>query len=822
MRTIAARLLMAFLCVILFLVAQGVVSHVITTNITRVQRDALSRELHLEGLQERLARTRLTAFKVLGTMNPYDMDRLRKSFDRDMDALTREIVAEGVDPGLAEQNAALYREIIGLHYDFSVKTARRLIDGHSEEVHEAVVKRLEDRRRELARATETRVREAHKKAHWISFALLLSALTVAGIWAYVLRHTLTDRRKAEERLQESEKRYRRAVEYSFDGIAIHRNGCIVFINRTGAELLGATDPESLLGRNLLDFIHPEYRDVVIDRVRDIESRRKPARLIEEKLLRVDGTKLDAEVTGIHVVFENEPAVQVVFRDITARKDSERALRESESRFRTLFDLSPQAIALTDVETGRLLDTNDRFCELTGYDKQDVVGRTTTSLFYSAEEREGFVREIKARGEVLGLEMTFRAKDGETLQTLMFSRTVHLSRGPVILTIFLDVTQQKRLEAQLQQAQRLESIGTLAGGIAHDFNNLLMGIQGRTSLMLAELDPSDPHVDHLKSIEEHVKSASELTGQILGFARGGKYEVKPTDLNALVRRSTEMFGRTRKDLRIQTEEREDLWNAEVDRRQIEQVLFNLFVNASHAMPNGGEIRIHTDNVIVKDDEARLHQVAPGPYACIRVADTGVGMDPTTLRRIFDPFFTTKELGRGTGLGLASAYGIVKNHNGVIDVTSRPGKGSVFRILLPATNRDAHEEPVPNRRIIKGSGTVLLVDDEEVIIDVGARMIEKLGYGVLIARNGKEALEILQKNRGRIDLVVLDMVMPDMSGGETFDRLREIDADVPVLLSSGYSINGQAKEILARGCSGFLQKPFDLHELSARIQEILDRT
>ncbi len=822
MRTIAARLLMAFLCVILFLVAQGVVSHVITANITEVQRDALSRELHLEDLQERLARTRLTVFKILGTMNPYDMDRLRKSFDRDMEALTREIVAEGVEPELAEQNAALYREIIGLHYDFSVRTARRLIDGQSEEVHEALVKRLEDRRRQMARSTEGRVREAHKKAHWIYVALLLSALTVAGIWAYVLRHTLTDRRKAEEQILESEARYRRAVEYSFDGIAVHRNGRVVFINRTGAELLGATDPGSLIGRNLLDFIHPEYRDVVMDRVRDIESRRKPARLIEEKLLRMDGTELDAEVGAVHVVFENEPAVQVVFRDITARKDAERALRESESRFRNLFDLSPQAIALTDVESGRILDTNDRFCELTGYDKEEVIGRTTTSLFYSAGERERFLSEIKARGEVLGLEMTFRAKGGDTLQALMFSRTVHLSRGPIILTIFLDVTQQKRLEAQLQQAQRLESIGTLAGGIAHDFNNLLMGIQGRTSLMLAELDPSDPHVDNLKSIEEHVKSASELTGQILGFARGGKYEVKPTDLNALVRRSTEMFGRTRKDLRIQTEEREDLWNAEVDRRQIEQVLFNLFVNASHAMPNGGEIRIHTDNVILKEDEARLHQVSPGPYACIRVADTGMGMDAATLRRIFDPFFTTKELGRGTGLGLASAYGIIKNHNGVIDVTSRPGKGSVFRILIPATNRDAHEEPIPDSRIFKGSGTVLLVDDEEVIIEVGSRMIEKLGYAVMAARSGEEALEIFRENRGRIDMVVLDMVMPDMSGGETFDRLRKIDAQVPVLLSSGYSINGQAKEILARGCSGFLQKPFDLHELSARIQGILDRT
>jgi len=819
MRTIAARLLMAFLCVILFLVLQGVSTHVVTTRISRVQMDALSRELHIESLQERLARTRLIVFKVLGTMDPREMDRLRARFEEAVQPLSEDLAAQGVDPGLIRENDALYRRVIALHYDFSVRTARTLINAESKEIHEEIVRRLETRGRELARATRVRVAEAHRKAHWTSAGLLACALAVAGVWAWVLVHTLTDRRRAEEQIRESEERYRRLVEHSFDGIAIHRDGRIVFINPAGARLLGASRPEAVLGKALLDFVHPDYRDVVIDRVQDVETQGRAASLIEEKLVRLDGTELDAEVAGIDVTHENRSAVQVVFRDITARKEAERALRESESRFRILFDLSPQAIALTEFHTGRLLDVNARLLEITGYEKDEVIGRSTADLFYSPEDRRRFLDEMEASGAVRGLETAYRARDGSTIQALVFSRRIQLDQGPVLLTIFLDMTLQKSLEAQLQQAQRLESIGTLAGGIAHDFNNLLMGIQGRTSLMLADLDGAHPHREQLRSIEELVRSASDLTRQLLGFARGGKYEVKSTDLNALVGRSAEMFGRTRKEIEITMELPEDAPVVNADRRQIEQVLFNLFVNASHAMPGGGEIRIATGSVTLDEKEAALRQADPGRYAFIRVSDTGTGMDPATLQRIFDPFFTTKELGRGTGLGLASVYGIVKNHGGFIEVTSTVGRGTTFRIHLPATEMPVTESREPERRISLGSGTILIVDDERMVADVGSKMIEKLGYEALVARSGEEALEIYRKERGRIDLVVLDMVMPGMGGGETFDRLRAMNPDLLVILSTGYSMEGRALEILNRGCRGFIQKPFDLHELSTRLEEAL---
>ncbi len=820
MRTIAARLLMAFLCVIVFLVLQALSVHIVTTRISEVQMDALSRELHIEGLQERLARARLTVYKILGTMNPHEMDRLRKRFESAFAPLSKDLADQQVAPELIQKSLGLYRDIIALHYDFSVRTARDLIDRESKEIHEKIVRKLEERGIELARATKARVREAHRRANRISLALLLCALAAAGVWAVVLMHTLTDRRKAERSLQESEERYRRLVEHSFDGIAIHHDGRIAYINPAGAQLLGTSNPETILGRPLLDFVHPEYRDVVIDRLQFVESRHKAASLIEEKLVRVDGQELDAEVAAIDVVYENRPAVQVVFRDITARKEAERDLRESESRFRILFDLSPQAIALTELESGRILDVNTRFSEITGYDKDAVIGQSTANLFYSEKDRERFLNKIEKEGKVQGMEMTYRARDGSLIQALVFCRRIQLSQGPVLLNIFLDMTRQKSLEAQLQQAQRLESIGTLAGGIAHDFNNLLMGIQGWTSLMLADLEEPHPHYRHLKSIEEQVRSASDLTRQLLGFARGGKYEVKPTDLNRLVARSADTFGRTRKDIPILTDLPEDLPAVEADQRQIEQVMFNLLVNASHAMPAGGEIRIGTGEMWLDEESARAHQTSSGRYVFIRVADTGVGMDQATLRHIFDPFFTTKDLGRGTGLGLASAYGIVKNHDGFIEVSSAPGKGTDFHIYLPASDRPVSETQEPERVVVPGNGTVLLVDDETVVADVGLRMIEKLGYKGLLARNGQEALDLFERERHRIDLVVLDMVMPGMGGGETFDRLREIDPEVRVILSSGYSMNGRPLDILKRGCKGFIQKPFDLHELSNRLKEVLE--
>jgi CheY-like chemotaxis protein len=283
----------------------------------------------------------------------------------------------------------------------------------------------------------------------------------------------------------------------------------------------------------------------------------------------------------------------------------------------------------------------------------------------------------------------------------------------------------------------------------------------------------------------------------------------------------MFGRTKKEITIHKKYHDQIWSAEIDRSQIDQVLLNIFVNAWQAMPAGGHLYIQTNNEILDKDIAGAHGVRIGKYVTISIKDTGIGMDEKTLKRVFDPFFTSKDKERGSGLGMASAYGIIQNHDGMILVESEKGQGTTFRIYLPATEKPVIDELQANQNILVGTETILLVDDEEMILDVGVQVLKKLGYKVLTASNGKEAIEVYQQNRQEVAMVILDLIMPEMGGGETYDRLKEIDPQVKVLLSSGYSIDGQATEILKRGCSGFIQKPFRMADLSVKLRQIITK-
>jgi CheY-like chemotaxis protein len=338
-------------------------------------------------------------------------------------------------------------------------------------------------------------------------------------------------------------------------------------------------------------------------------------------------------------------------------------------------------------------------------------------------------------------------------------------------------------------------------------------------MLSEVDTRHPFHEHLEGIESYVKSAVDLTRQILGFARGGKYEVKPTNLNDLIKSQNRMFSRTRKEVAIRGKYEQNLWTVEVDRGQIKQVLLNLYVNAWQAMPGGGDLLLSTENVFLTENDTEQIGLPPGRFVRMAVTDNGIGMDRGTMGRIFEPFFTTREMGRGTGLGLASAYGIIKNHGGSIKVYSEKGEGSTFSIYLPASSRPVEAEAASVATIAKGQGRLLLVDDERMILDVGSAMLKKLGYSVHTAGSGEEALHIYEKQGPTIDLVILDMVMPGMGGGDIFDRLKAIDPAVKVLLSSGYSLNGKASEIIDRGCAGFIQKPFNLAQLSEKVAAVL---
>ena len=397
----------------------------------------------------------------------------------------------------------------------------------------------------------------------------------------------------------------------------------------------------------------------------------------------------------------------------------------------------------------------------------------------------------------------------TLQTRRLSKQNALIEGKLAMT-----------EAQLRQAQKMEAIGTLAGGIAHDFNNLLMGIQGHISLMLYQLDASHPFSQRLRSVEKLVESGSKLTSQLLGYARKGRYEVKAINLNGCIKETAETIRQARRDITFNLDCAEKLSLVEADKGQMEQVFMNLFVNAADAMPDGGEIKVRTENTIILPAAGMPAPLKPGRYNLLTISDHGTGMDDETQERIFEPFFTTKEMGRGTGLGLASVYGIVKGHDGYIDVQSQTGKGTTFRIYFPTSNQSAVEETQEAAEsVLQGTETVLIVDDEEEIVNVSKSLLEVMGYRVLTARNGQEALQIYSKHKEAIDIVLLDMIMPGMSGSHVYDQLKLINPDVRVLLVSGYSRDREATARLASRCDGFIQKPFKIQDLSRSIRQAL---
>ncbi len=647
---------------------------------------------------------------------------------------------------------------------------------------------------------------------------------IAGrVWSF---RDITERKQAEKALQQSEERHRLYFENISDVIfSIDPDFKIINISPSVERILGYK-PEEMIGNPIQDLnvLDPDSLDKAFsDMMKVLSGERIP--LSQYEFISRDGTKKFGEVSAAPLIREgNVVAMISVARDITERKRIEDALTQSEEKYRIVLEANPDPVVVYDME-GKVTYFNIAFTNVFGWTLEECFGKSM-DVFVPTEtwpETKMMINKVLSGENFSGIETRRYTKEGSIIP-VSISGAIYLGEDgdPMGSVINLrDISEQKKLENQLQQAMKMEAVGTLAGGIAHDFNNMLMGIQGCTSLLSFDIDSNHPNFEYLNRIEDYIKNAANLTKQLLGFARSGKYEVKPTDMNEIINKSSDMFGRTKKEITIHKKSQADIWAVEVDPSQIEQVILNLYVNAWQAMSGTGELYLQTENVILNDNDVKPYGVKSGRYVKISVTDTGIGIDETIQHRIFDPFFTTKEVSRGTGLGLASAYGIIKSHGGIINVYSREGKGTTFNIFLPASDKKIVKEKMLQKEILTGTETVLLVDDEEMIIDVGRDVLEKLGYQVLTAKSGKEAIEIYKINQKKIDMVILDMVMPEMGGGDIYDKLRDVNPNIKVLLSSGYSIDGQASKILSRGCDGFIQKPFDIKFLSLEIRKILDQ-
>jgi two-component system cell cycle sensor histidine kinase/response regulator CckA len=654
-----------------------------------------------------------------------------------------------------------------------------------------------------------------------------------------LEREIEDLKQEKESLLKLEKKYQSIFNDVEDGYyEIDIEGTFTNFNDAVCHILGYSR-EELLHMNNRNYTTPEAAKKMFRIFNEIYRSGVPAKVTDYEVIRKDGTKRNVELS-ISIMRDADGSIigfRGIGRDTTEQKTAEEALRESEAKYRDLVESANSIILRRDIE-GRITFINEFAQSFFGYTEDEILGKNVVGTIVPEKDSDGsdlaqMVKDIGLHPEkYVTNENENMRSNGDRVWVAWTNKAICDKEGDIreMLSIGNDITERKKaeeekkkLEAELYQARKMEAIGTLVGGLAHDFNNLLMGLQGRISLMLLDLDSRHPHYETLKQQEAIIKNGADLTRQMLGFAREGKYEVKPININEIIHKTSDMFGRTKKEVTINRKYGDDIWTVEVDQSQIEQVFVNIYINAWQAMPGGGHLYIETENVNLGQTKMNSFTISQGRYVKISITDTGVGMDKVTKERIFEPFFTTREMGRGTGLGLASVYGIIKNHDGFIDVSSEKGHGTTFYIYLPAIEKKIGDDKLsPKTELLQGTETIMLVDDERIILDVGEEVLKTMGYNVLLASSGNEAIEHMERDKEAIDMVILDMIMPEMSGGEVFDRIKKIKPDVKVLLSSGYSYHDRAQEILDRGCNGFIQKPYRIEDLSKKIREILSDT
>lgn len=766
---------------------------------------------------------------------------------------------------------------------------------------------------------------------------------------------ITERRQSEKALLESEERYRKLVEFSPDAIAIYRKGKIVFANFAGAKLLGTTDPEQLVGKAIIDFVHPDYREFVKDRTRKMKEEGKDLPLTEEKLMKLDGSVIDVEVASIPFTYQGQTGTQVIIRDITDRKRVESELREREHSYRTLsenlpgivyriflkknnrmqffnnmvrpmtgftaeelttgevcslymlifpedrthvittiktaiknnqpfqieyrlkhkdggiryflergrpiigtdekpvyidgviFDITENKRATEQIqEQAALLDKAHDAIEvrdlehrliywskgaelLYGWSAEEFIGKNPDEFLYKDKEEPLQLIEAKRRileeGEWIG-ELSQLTKEGKEIIVVSRWTLVHDSKGNAksILRINTDITERKRLEAQFLRAQRMESIGTLAGGIAHDLNNVMTPIMLSIDLLRGKLTDGEG-LSFLDTIERSTNRGVNLIKQVMSFAQGIEGERVTLQISHFVS-EIEMIAKETfpKSIEIRTEIGKDLWTVSGDSTQLHQILMNLCVNARDAMPYGGILTISAENILIDENYARTNiEAKVGPHVIITVSDTGAGIPLGIIDRIFEPFFTTKEPGKGTGLGLSTVLTIVKSHGGFINVYSRVGNGTSFKIHLPTINaieiqqaeKEHHELPAGHGELI------LVVDDEVQIREITSKILEEYGYRVIVANDGAEAIALYLQHQEEIEAVLMDMMMPVMEGSASIRALNRINNEVKIIAVSGLIDKDKTMKIAKVNIHAFLTKPYTTERLLKTIEEVLKK-
>ena len=778
--------------------------------------------------------------------------------------------------------------------------------------------------------------------------LSLSSFQMGDSWHAVgIVRDISDRHQAQEALRLSEAKFSAAFHATPDALSIVRleDGLIIEINDKWEAMFGFTREEAI-GKSVIElglYVNPVDRQALITRLSEEGSVRDGELTVRRKTGDIRLVLLSAQLIEV----EGEQCMLSIVRDVTESKRAENGLKESEERFRSVFRTSPDAINLNRLADGVYVDANDGFTDLTGFTRDDIIGRSSADIHIWADlrDRERLVEELTKHGKVNNLETKFRLKDGTTRTGLMSARVMSIDGIPHIVSITRDIEEMKQteeertrlaeaveqvaetviitddkgtilyvnpaferttgytqeeaqrnnprmlksgehdkefyrhmwstissgqvwhghlitkrkdgtileeeatispirdhsgrivnyvavmrdvtkeiyLQKQLFQAQKMEAIGTLAGGVAHDFNNILQVVLGFTELILGDEELPRQYRSDLQKVSDSAKRGADLVQRLLTLSRKAEIKPQPLNLNHRITELQKMLERTLpKMIEIQLSLDGKLAAINADHTQIDQVLMNLAVNARDAMPDGGTLTFATANVTLDEEYAKAHlEATPGNYVLLTVTDTGAGMDKHTLEHIFEPFYTTKAVGEGTGLGLAMVHGIAKQHEGHIGCYSEPGHGSTFKIYFPAlVGEEELKETSATVMPRGGSETILLVDDEDLIRDLGIRILTKAGYTVIEASDGEAALGIYQRRRDEISLILLDLIMPKMGGSQCLEALLRLNPAIKVVIASGYVPDAVTKAKGASAAKGFVSKPYNIRQVLEVVRHVLD--
>lgn len=637
---------------------------------------------------------------------------------------------------------------------------------------------------------------------------------------------ITERKRIESLLEASEAKYRELVQ-SVNSIIlkIDPEGKVTFFNKFAQRFFDYTEKE-LLGCSVVGTIVPETESSGFDidfMIKDIEI--NPEKYInnENENMRRNGEKVWVAWTNKAIRDGNGKVIEIlcIGNDITERRRMENELKEYEERFRQMFETAKDGLLLIDKLTGNIVNVNPAIMEMLGYCSEEFIGKKPKDigLLKDIKDFKETIRELIQAG-FINYENVF----AETKQEQLIDVDIYLvDRAKFIQCNVRNITERKKLSAQLLQSQKMEAIGHLVGGIAHDFNNILSGIIAYQSLVDEKMKDDDPLRPYLNELNNLTEKAANLTRSLLAYSRKQVMEMKPADINKIVLGIQKILDRLiGEDVEFKVHMAAEELIANVDIGQIEQVLLNLATNARDAMPHGGVLIISTEHVQIDSSFIQANSYGEvGDYVVLSVADTGVGIDEKTTEHIFEPFFTTKEVGKGTGLGLSMVYGIIKQHNGFINVYSRPGEGATFKIYLPLmlTKEEIFEKveltPVPS-----GNETILLAEDDQVLRKVSKIYLENYGYKVLEAINGEDALRVFSENSAGIKLIVTDMIMPKLHGNEVYEKARMIRPDIKYLFMSGYTNDIIQKRDVCKEGVNFISKPFRPYDLLKKVREVLD--